>query len=93
MQNTQSFTPAIKVNSTQAVVGAVLVGAGCLMGMAGAIVGGHAILSATRRWFRELEVPPTEVVKHKWNQTKAASTAGAQAWHGSNGMKAHSARA
>ena len=90
MQNTQSISPGIKLNSTQMVVGVVLVGAAGLIGMSGAIVGGHALMSAARRWFRELEVPPTEVVKHKWNQTKEAATAGAQAWHGGNGMRAHS---
>ena len=93
MQNTHSISPEFKLNSTQMVVGVVLLGAASLIGMSGAIVGGHALMTAARRWFRELEVPPTEVVKHKWNQTKAATTAGAQAWQGSNGVHAHSGRA
>jgi hypothetical protein len=93
MHSNQSPSPAFRMNNTQAVAGAVLVGAGGLIGMAGAIVGGHALLSAARRWFRDLEVPPTEVAKHKWGQTKAATMAGAQAWQGSNGTPAHSGRA
>jgi hypothetical protein len=90
MHNSQSSLAGFQVNSTQVMVGAVLLGAGGLIGMAGLIVGGHAMISSTRRWFRELEVPPTEVVKHKWDQTKAATMAGAQAWHTSNGMHAQS---
>jgi hypothetical protein len=90
MHNSQSSSAAFQVNSTQVMVGAVLLGAGCLIGMAGLIVGGHAMMSSTSRWFRELEVPPGEVVKHKWDQTKAATMAGAEAWHSANGMHAHS---
>jgi hypothetical protein len=91
MQNS-NMSAGFQMNSTQAMVGAVLVGAGCMIGMAGAIIGGHALMSAANRWFRELEVPPQDVVKHKWSQTKAATQAGAQAWHSANGVHAHSAR-
>ena len=73
-----------QLNSTPIVVGAVLVGIGGLVGLSGLIVGGTAIMSATRRWFRELEVPPSEAVKHKLGQTRAASVAGASAWHQHN---------
>jgi hypothetical protein len=92
MQNSQDSSAGFQLNSTQAMVGAVLVGAGCVIGMAGAVIGGSALMSAINRWFHELEVPPQEVVKHKWSQTKAATQAGAHAWHSSNGMHAHSAR-
>jgi hypothetical protein len=92
MQNSHSSLAGFQMNRTQAMVGAVLVGAGSLIGMAGAIIGGQALMSAMTHWFRELEVPPQEVVKHKWSQTKAATHAGAQAWHSTNGMHATSAR-
>jgi hypothetical protein len=93
MHNSQNSAAAFQMNTTQVMVGAVLVGAGSLIGLAGAIVGGHAMVSAMQRWFGELEVPPTEVVKHKWGQAKASTMSGAQAWHGANGVHAHSARA
>jgi hypothetical protein len=92
MQNSHSSLAGFQMNTTQAMVGAVLVGAGCVVGMAGAIIGGQALISAMGRWFHELDVPPHEVVKHKWSQTKAATHAGAQAWHSANGMHATSAR-
>ena len=79
MKNGQSYT-GFQLNSTPMIVGAALIGAGSLIGLSGLIVGGSAMVSATRKWFRALEVPPSEVVKHKLGQTKAATTAGATAW-------------
>jgi hypothetical protein len=81
-------TPAFKVHSTPMITGVALVGAGSMIGLAGLIVGGVAIWSAGRNWFQELEVPPGEVVKHKWHQAKAATTAGASAWQHHNGAPA-----
>jgi hypothetical protein len=90
MKNGQSYS-SFQINTTPLVVGAALIGAGALIGITGMLVGGTALASASRKWFRELEVPPSEVVKHKWNQTRAATTAGASAWQQQqNGMqKAH----
>jgi hypothetical protein len=88
MEN-QQISPVGKfqVNSAPVVVGAVLIGVGGLIGISGVIVGGTALMSAARRWFRELEVPPSEAVKHKLGQTRAATVAGATAWHHHNGMQ------
>jgi hypothetical protein len=89
MKNARGYS-SFQVSPAPLVVSAALIGAGLLMGIAGILVGGTAMASATRKWIRELEVPPTEVVKHKWHQTKAATTAGASAWQQHNGMqKAH----
>jgi len=93
MHNSPSSPAGFQINRTQATVGAVLLGAGCLVGMAGVIIGGQALIAACQRWFNELEVPPGEVVKHKWDQTKAATLAGAHAWHSANGVHAHSSHA
>ena len=57
------------------------------IGIAGMIVGGAAMMSAARQWFRELEVPPSEVVKQKVGQTMAATSAGASAWKKHNAMQ------
>jgi len=93
MHNSSSSSAGFQMNRTQVTVGAVLFGAGCLIGLAGAVVGGSALFNACQRWFSELEVPPTEVVKQKWDQTKAATLAGAHAWHSANGVHAHSGHA
>jgi hypothetical protein len=41
---------------------------------------GSALLSATRQWVNQLERPPGEIVRSRWQQTKAAASAGAGAW-------------
>ena len=81
MKNGQNSTSTgFQLNGTPMIVGVALIGAGSLIGLTGLIVGGTAMVSATRQWFRELDVPPSETVKHKVGQTKAATVAGASGW-------------
>jgi hypothetical protein len=61
---------------------------GALVGLAGVLIGGQAVFSATRGWLRELEVPPGEVARQKWDQTRAAATASARAWQQHDGAPA-----
>ena len=67
-----------------------MVGAGTLIVLAGLAVGSGHLVSATRRWVNEMEVPPSELAKLKWTQTRAAvsagASAGASAWQ--NGPRA-----
>jgi hypothetical protein len=69
------------------VTSASLIGAGALILLAGLAVGGSHLASATRRWIREMEVPPHEQARIKWVQAKTAAVAGAAAWQ--NGVSAH----
>lgn len=79
-----------QVNSSSVITGAALIAAGGLIALIGMIVAGSALASASRKWLRDLEVPPSEVVKHKWDQTKAATAAGTAAWQHHNGIhRAH----
>lgn len=88
MNNGNSYqVGGFKMNSTPMIVGACLIGAGSLIGFTGMIIGGTAMISAARKWFRDLEVPPSEVVKQKFGQTKAATAAGASAWKQHNAMQ------
>jgi hypothetical protein len=80
-------TGAFQLNSTPMIVSACLIGAGSIIGIAGMIVGGAAMAAAARQWFRELDVPPSEVVKQKFGQTVAATSAGASAWKKHNAMQ------
>ncbi len=83
-----SSSSGFQLNSTPMIVSAALIGAGAIIGFTGALVGTSALWSATRQWLRELEVPPTEVVKQKISATKAATVAGASAWqHHNNGVQ------
>jgi hypothetical protein len=58
----------------------VLVGIGAVLASAGILLLGSATVSATRRWVKQLDRPPTEAAKLKWQQARAATTAGARAW-------------
>jgi hypothetical protein len=68
------------------ITGASLFGAGALIALAGLAVGGTHLFSATRRWIREMEVPPSEQARIRWAQAKTAASAGAHAWQ--NGTSA-----
>ena len=58
----------------------ILVGIGALVALAGAVVAGTHLASATRAWMKELETPPGQLAKLKWEQAKSAAAAGASTW-------------
>jgi hypothetical protein len=62
------------------ITSASMVGVGTLIVLAGLAVGGGHLLSAIRQWIAEMEVPPSEQARIRWNQAKAAVAAGAAAW-------------
>jgi hypothetical protein len=70
----------IQLNRSLLVGGGVLVGIGGLLGVTGAALVGSALLSATRQWVNQLERPPSEIARRKWQQARAAAAAGADAW-------------
>jgi hypothetical protein len=70
----------IQLNRNLLVGGGVLVALGGLLGFTGMALVSSALLSATRQWVDQLERPPTELARRRWEQTKAAASAGAAAW-------------
>jgi hypothetical protein len=70
----------IQLNRSLLVGGGVLIALGGLLGFTGMALVGSALISATRRWINRLEQPPSEIARRKWQQTKAAASAGAAAW-------------
>ena len=66
------------------IISAALVGTGTVIVLAGLAVGGGHLLTATRRWVSEMEVPPSELARIKWTQARVAMSAGAQAWQNEN---------
>jgi len=67
------------------ITGAVLIGVGGMVALAGLIVGGSHLIAATRKWVQEMEVPPSDMAKAKWAQARAAASAGASAWRAGPG--------
>jgi hypothetical protein len=83
-----AFGPGMQVNRGMVVGGAVLVGLGGLLGFSGMVLLGSALVTASRRWMRQLDRPPTETARRKWEQARAATTAGAEAWRSGSPDKA-----
>lgn len=73
----------VKLNTGPLIFGAELIGVGGILLMAGLAVGGMTLMSAGRRWVGTLDQPPSEIVRHHWEKTKAATQAGASAWQNS----------
>jgi hypothetical protein len=71
-----------QVRSGPLVVGGVMIGLGAVVALAGAAVAGRHLFAATRAWANELETPPDQLARLRWEQAKAAAAAGAAAWRG-----------
>ncbi len=80
----QTYGRGIQPSRRLLVGGGLLVGIGGLLGATGMALVSVAVVSATRQWARQLEVPPSEIAKVKLQQaraaTAAATSAGADAW-------------
>ena len=70
----------VEVNRGLLVGGAVLLGVGGVLGAAGLLISTFAVLTATRKWVRQLETPPSEMALQKLHQAKVATSAAAEAW-------------
>lgn len=80
MADSQNGRKGPQVRSGPMITAAALGGAGVMLTTAALAVGTSHLLAATRRWMRELEVPPGELAKLKWSQARAAAAAGSDAW-------------
>jgi hypothetical protein len=69
-----------QVRSGPLVVGGILIGIGAVVAMAGVAVAGTHVVAATRAWIEELETPPGQLARLKWEQAKTAAAAGAGTW-------------
>jgi hypothetical protein len=71
-----------RVRSGPLVAGGVLAGIGAVAAIAGAAIVGTHVVAATRAWIKELETPPDQLARLRWEQAKAAAAAGASSWRG-----------
>ena len=84
MSNGENRTSGPQYRAAPLIISAAMVGTGTVIVLAGLAVGGAHLLTATRQWVNEMEVPPSELARLKWTQAKAAMNAGAQAWQNGN---------
>jgi hypothetical protein len=78
----------VEINRGLLVGGAVLVGIASVLGAVGVLIGGFAVMSATRQWVNQLETPPSEMARQTWHQAKVATSAAADAWRQEGKSKA-----
>jgi hypothetical protein len=89
MTNDATRSNLPQLSSGPLITSAVLVGLGTFIALSGLALGGSHLMAATRRWIREMEVPPSELARLKYAQAKAAVAAGSSAWQ--NGTQVQSA--
>jgi hypothetical protein len=69
-----------ELESGPLIAGGVLIGIGAVVAMVGLGIAGSHVVVATRAWIRELETPPSELAKLKWEQAKTAAVTGVSTW-------------
>ena len=69
-----------KLESGPLLAGGILVGIGAVVALAGLTVAGSHVVAATRAWIKELETPPSQIAKLRWEQAKTAAASGANTW-------------
>ena len=80
--NTNSYSARLQLKAAPMMTGIVLVGTGGLICMAGLIVGGTAVCSATRKWFRAQDVQSSQAVKPKWGKRPKVTMTASPAMNG-----------
>lgn len=90
MTTRQGPKARFELNSGLLMSGAVLIAIGGVLGLIGMALGSTALVTASRRWVRQLDVPPSEIAKQKWAKAKVATNAGVSAWRDASHEPAHS---
>ncbi len=90
--NSQPASSWPQVQSGPLITGGVLIGIGTAVALAGLAIAGTHVVNATRAWIRELEIPPSELAKLKWEQAKTAAASGASTWREHPNAKARLVR-
>jgi len=80
MSDDENRTNGSRVGTVPLIASAAMVGAGTLIALAGLALGGGRLVSATRQWISERDVPPSELARLKWTQARTAMAARAAAW-------------
>ncbi len=90
--NSQPANNWPQVQSGPLITGGILIGVGTAIALAGLAIAGSHVVAATRAWMRELEIPPSELAKLKWEQAKSAAASGASTWREHPNAKARLVR-
>ena len=80
MTNQEEPVQGLALKTGPLLAGAVLIGIGSLLGLAGLAIAGATLTAAARRYVNNMEVPPGELAKQQLAKARAAASAGASAW-------------
>ena len=80
MADEEEPTQGFALQTGPLLAGAVLIGVGSLLGLAGLAIAGAALTAAARRYVNSMEVPPSQLAKQNLAKARAAASAGASAW-------------
>src|SRR5215510_8811067 len=80
MADEEEPTQGFALQTGPLLAGAVLIGVGSLLGLAGLAIAGAALTAAARRYVDGMEVPPSQLAKQNLAKARAAASAGASAW-------------
>jgi hypothetical protein len=80
MTDQEMSSGGFSVNTGPLLAGAVLIGIGSLIGLAGLAISGATLAAAARRWVDNMEVPPSQLAQQHLAKVRAAASAGASAW-------------
>ena len=80
MADEEEPTQGFALQTGPLLAGAVLIGVGSLLGLAGLAIAGAALTAAARRYVDSMEVPPSELARQQLAKARAAASAGASAW-------------
>jgi hypothetical protein len=80
MADQEELTRGFALNTGPLLAGAVLIGIGSLLGLAGLAIAGATLTAAARRYVDSMEVPPSQLARQQLAKARAAASAGASAW-------------
>ena len=80
MTDSELDKPRVQINTRQIMGGAILMGVGGVIALAGAAMAGTALVAAYRDRVRQMEVPPSVLARQQWDRARAAAVAGVGEW-------------
>ena len=70
----------IQLNRQQVIAGAVLMGVGGGLAVAGMAMAGTALVTVFRQRVQQMDVPPSELARQHWSAVKNATSSGVNVW-------------
>jgi len=88
MTDENSPQPRIQLDDRLLTWAEILAGAGGVLLLAGVSIAAAALRRGAQQWIRQLDQPPSELARTKWQQLMTAKAAGTHAWKNGSTTKA-----